>query len=106
MLTALRPRVATTHLRAARALSATAAAKGKFAPFDWQDPLKMQSLLTEDEQAIHEVARNYAQEKLVPRVLKGWRTVRPSRGGADGTGGAGPEYPQGDGRARLAGADY
>jgi glutaryl-CoA dehydrogenase len=51
----------------------------KFAAYDWQDPLKMESLLTDEELSIQETARQYAQDKLVPRVLEGWRTVRASR---------------------------
>lgn len=101
MLTALRPTLSAARLNAVR----TMAAGAKFAPYDWQDPLKMQGLLTDEELAIHETARNYAQEKLVPRVLKGWRTV--SWTGlhlqADSAGGARPEHSQGDGRARSAG---
>lgn len=67
----LRPTLATTRLNAARAMGGAA----KFTTYDWEDPLKMQNLLTDEEQAIHETARNYAQEKLAPRVLQGWRTV-------------------------------
>jgi glutaryl-CoA dehydrogenase len=67
----LRPTLASTRLNAARAMGGVA----KFTPYDWQDPLKMDNLLTDEEKAIHETAKNYAQEKLAPRVLKGWRTV-------------------------------
>ncbi|KAJ3748631.1 acyl-CoA dehydrogenase domain-containing protein [Lentinula detonsa] len=42
--------------------------------FDWEDPLNMDSLLTEEEKAIRESANAYCQEKLMPRVLRGWRT--------------------------------
>jgi glutaryl-CoA dehydrogenase len=38
-------------------------------PFDWQDPLRWQTLLTEEEVAISETAEAYCQEKLQPRVL-------------------------------------
>lgn len=48
----------------------------KFAPYNWEDPLNMGSLLTEEQQAIHETARTYAQEKLVPRIKDGWRTEK------------------------------
>ncbi|KAJ3839612.1 glutaryl-CoA dehydrogenase [Lentinula raphanica] len=46
----------------------------KFAKFNWEDPLNMESLLTEEEKAIRESANAYCQEKLAPRVLHGWRT--------------------------------
>jgi glutaryl-CoA dehydrogenase len=47
--------------------------KGKLAPFDWADPLKFEDLLTEDERAIRDTAHAYCQEKLLPRVLMGFR---------------------------------
>jgi glutaryl-CoA dehydrogenase len=37
--------------------------------FDWQDPLRWQTLLTDEERAISETAEAYCQEKLQPRVL-------------------------------------
>ncbi|OCF35187.1 glutaryl-CoA dehydrogenase [Kwoniella heveanensis BCC8398] len=46
----------------------------KFAKYDWEDPLDMKSLLTEEEQAIHETAKGFAQEKLLPRVIDAYRT--------------------------------
>ena len=39
------------------------------AQFDWQDALRLDDLLTPDEIAIRDVARSYAQEKLMPRIL-------------------------------------
>ncbi|GAA6042335.1 hypothetical protein JCM8097_003852 [Rhodosporidiobolus ruineniae] len=45
-----------------------------FAPYDWQDPLKVEStLLTEEESSILEMARSYCQEKLAPRVTEAYR---------------------------------
>jgi glutaryl-CoA dehydrogenase len=38
--------------------------------FNWEDPLNMTSLLSEEERMVHESARQYAQEKLMPRVLQ------------------------------------
>ena len=38
--------------------------------FNWEDPLNMSSLLSEEERMVHESARQYAQEKLMPRVLE------------------------------------
>lgn len=41
--------------------------------FQWDDPLNLQSLLTDEEQAIRETARAYCQERLLPRVLEAYR---------------------------------
>lgn len=38
--------------------------------FNWQDPLLLDSLLTEDERMIRDSAHQYCQENLMPRVLK------------------------------------
>jgi len=40
-----------------------------FTPFAWDDALRLDSALTEDERAIRDAARSYCQEKLFPRVL-------------------------------------
>jgi len=41
--------------------------------FDWQDPLDLESELTEDERLVRDSARAYAQEKLMPRVQRAFR---------------------------------
>ena len=41
--------------------------------FDWTDPLSLDSLLTEEERLVRDTARDYAQEKLMPRVLMAYR---------------------------------
>jgi glutaryl-CoA dehydrogenase len=41
--------------------------------FDWADPLDMESMLTEEERLVRDTARDYAQDKLMPRVLKAYR---------------------------------
>jgi glutaryl-CoA dehydrogenase len=40
-----------------------------FKPFQWDDALRLDSQLTEDERAIRDAANAYCQEKLFPRVL-------------------------------------
>jgi len=40
-----------------------------FVPFNWEDPLDLESKLTEDEKMIRDTARSYAQEHLMPRVI-------------------------------------
>jgi glutaryl-CoA dehydrogenase len=41
--------------------------------FDWTDPLDLESLLTEEERLVRDTARDYAQDRLMPRVLKAYR---------------------------------
>ncbi len=41
--------------------------------FIWDDPLLLDDQLTEDERMIRDSARAYCQEKLMPRVLEGFR---------------------------------
>lgn len=41
--------------------------------FNWQDPLALNSLLHEDEKLILDVAHEYSQQKLMPRILRGNR---------------------------------
>jgi len=38
--------------------------------FNWQDPLLLESLLSEEERMIRDTAHQYCQEKLMPRVLE------------------------------------
>ncbi|EOR03598.1 hypothetical protein E3P89_04060 [Wallemia ichthyophaga] len=45
----------------------------KFINFDFRDPLKLDTLLTEDELAIEESVKVYAQEQLSPRILEASR---------------------------------
>jgi glutaryl-CoA dehydrogenase len=46
------------------------------AAFDWQNPFNIDNLLTEEEIAIRDVAHDYCQEKLYPRVLEAHRTEK------------------------------
>ena len=41
----------------------------KDAAFKWDDPLDLEGQLTEEERMVRDTARDYAQEKLFPRVL-------------------------------------
>src|SRR6202795_1669917 len=45
----------------------------KDAAFKWEDPLDLEGELTEEERMVRDTARDYAQEKLFPRVLKAFR---------------------------------
>jgi glutaryl-CoA dehydrogenase len=41
----------------------------RFTPFQWDDVLRLDEQLSEDERAIRDTAHAYAQDKLLPRVL-------------------------------------
>ena len=43
--------------------------KSNKATFNWQDPLMLESLLSEEERLIRDSAKQYCQEKLMPRIL-------------------------------------
>ena len=47
--------------------------------FQWDDPFFFESQLVEEERLVQETARNYAQEKLMPRVLGANREERFDR---------------------------
>jgi glutaryl-CoA dehydrogenase len=38
--------------------------------FDWQDPLLIEQHLTDEERLVRDTARQYAQEKLLPRIVR------------------------------------
>ncbi|MDE1967706.1 MAG: acyl-CoA dehydrogenase family protein, partial [Alphaproteobacteria bacterium] len=63
----------------ARRENASRPKAGGKAVFDWQDPLRFDDLLSEDERLVRDAARAYAQGKLMPRVLKAFREERFDR---------------------------
>lgn len=42
--------------------------------FDWKDPLKLEKLLTTEEQSVYESAKHYAQSELLPGIVKANRS--------------------------------
>ncbi|GLK54866.1 glutaryl-CoA dehydrogenase [Methylopila capsulata] len=44
------------------------------AAFDWSDPFDLESQLSEEERLVRDTARDYAQERLFPRVRDAYRT--------------------------------
>ncbi|CDH51766.1 glutaryl-dehydrogenase [Lichtheimia corymbifera JMRC:FSU:9682] len=68
-------RPATTRSVAARAAHRTMAARAgsSFVKYNWQDPLNLDKLLTDEERMVRDAAHDYCQEKLMPRVLEGYR---------------------------------
>jgi glutaryl-CoA dehydrogenase len=49
------------------------AKKSSLPPFQWDDPLLLDEVLTEDERMIRDTARAFCQEKLLPRVQEAFR---------------------------------
>ena len=47
--------------------------------FDWTDPLFLNEQLSEDERMIRDMARGYATDKLMPRVISAYRDERFDR---------------------------
>ena len=43
------------------------------ATFDWQDPLSLETQLTDEERMVRDTARAYANDKLLPRVIEAFR---------------------------------
>jgi glutaryl-CoA dehydrogenase len=61
---------------AARKLEST---KSSQPAFNWEDPLDLDSQLTEEERMIRDSVRAYASDKLMPRILKSFREERFDR---------------------------
>jgi glutaryl-CoA dehydrogenase len=61
------------------AKSATTSAKSAKAVFQWDDPLRFDDLLTEDERLIRDTARGFAQDKLAPRVIDAFLQEKSDR---------------------------
>ena len=49
-------------------------------PFDWEDPFRLEDQLTEDERMLRDAARDFARDRLGPKVIDAYReeTVDPS----------------------------
>jgi glutaryl-CoA dehydrogenase len=45
----------------------------KWAKFNWEDPLLLSDLLTEEERLVRDATRAYCDDKLMPRILEGNR---------------------------------
>ena len=42
-------------------------------PFNWQDPFLLEVQLSEEERMVRDTAKQYAQNKLLPRVREAYR---------------------------------
>jgi len=83
--------------------------QSKDAAFNWEDPLDLESELSEEERMVRDTARGYAQDKLFPRVLMDNREERFDRSivremGALGM--LGPTVPEEYGGAGLGYVAY
>ena len=56
-----------------------AAKQAPTASFDWADPFLLEDQITEDERLIQASARQFAQEKLLPRVIAAYREEKTDR---------------------------
>jgi len=56
-----------------------ATAKAARMQFDWQDPFLLEEQLGEDERMIRDMARDYAQDKLMPRIRDAYATEKTDR---------------------------
>ncbi|GBD49240.1 acyl-CoA dehydrogenase [Methylopila sp. Yamaguchi] len=79
------------------------------AAFDWSDPFDLESQLSEEERLVRDTARDYAQERLFPRVRDAYRTETFDRAimtemGALGL--LGPTLPEAYGGAGLGYVAY
>ena len=48
----------------------------KWGSFNWEDPMALDGLLTEEERMVQETARQYAQDKLMPRIVDAYNEER------------------------------
>ncbi|MCF3934485.1 acyl-CoA dehydrogenase [Acuticoccus sp. M5D2P5] len=53
--------------------------RDKTVPFQWDDPFRLEGQLTEDERMIRDTAHDYAQDKLLPRVIDAFREEKTDR---------------------------
>ncbi|CDS11533.1 hypothetical protein LRAMOSA03796 [Lichtheimia ramosa] len=50
-----------------------------YVKYDWEDPFNLESMLTEEERIMRDTARNYSQNKLLPRVVDAFRNEKFDR---------------------------
>ena len=45
---------------------------------NWEDPFELDAQLTEEQRMVRESARQYAQDRLAPRVTAAFNTKKPT----------------------------
>jgi hypothetical protein len=66
-------RLATLAARSVGVRAFAAPAKPAKIPFNWEDPLNLESQLNEEERSVMEQVRVFAQDRLMPRVTMAYR---------------------------------
>ncbi|ORY93090.1 glutaryl-CoA dehydrogenase [Syncephalastrum racemosum] len=72
-----RPTSSFVSLAARRTLAARYGSS--FAKYNWQDPLNLDKLLTDEERMVRDAAHDYCQGQLQPRVLEAYRNEKFDR---------------------------
>ncbi len=65
---------------ATTAAEATAHTPRKWGKFNWEDPLLLEEQFTEDERLVRDTARQFAREKLLPRIVDAYDNETTDRG--------------------------
>lgn len=71
-----RPTSSFVTLAARRTLAARYGSS--FVKYNWQDPLNLDKLLTDEERMVRDAAHDYCQGQLQPRVLEAYRNESKS----------------------------
>ena len=69
--------------------NAPAVTPRRWGRFNWEDPLLLESQLADHERQVRDTARQYAQEKLLPRIVDDYNNEAFDRGVIDEMGGLG-----------------
>ena len=85
--------------------NAPAVTPRRWGRFNWEDPLLLESQLADHELQVRDTARQYAQEKLLPRIVDDYNNEAFDRGVIDEMGGLGLLGPTIDGYG-CAGVSY
>ena len=66
-------RIGPAHHNTANVMTNSSISKTPWTTFDWQDPFLLEQQLTDEQRLIRDTAKQYAQEKLLPRVTQAFR---------------------------------
>ena len=66
-------RIGPAHHNTANVMTNSTISKTPWTTFDWQDPFLLEQQLTDEQRLIRDTAKQYAQEKLLPRVTQAFR---------------------------------
>ena len=60
------------------------AVKTNWTPLNWEDPFELDSQLNDEQRMVRDSARQYAQDRLLPRVKEAFRSGSGSGGSGAG----------------------